>query len=74
MEAIELVHTKCVSQIVFVPKQDCPFRFGVYYQKLNAVRIRDSYPIPCMDEHIKLLGDATLLLELGAKSRCCKVK
>ena len=43
-------------------------RFCVYYRMLNAVTVRDSYPLPRMDECIDSLGDATVLTTLHCSS------
>ena len=34
------------------PKKDSEIRFCVDYRKLNALKKRDSYPLPRMDECI----------------------
>lgn len=39
-------------------------RFFIDYRKLNAVTVRDWYPIHRMDQFIKALGEATMLLTL----------
>ena len=43
-------------------------RFCVDYRKLNAVTVRDSYPLRRMDEGIDSLGDATFLTTLDCIS------
>ena len=43
-------------------------RFCVGYRKLNAVPVRDSYPLPRMDECIDSLGDATVFTTLDCHS------
>ncbi len=47
-----------LSPVVLVPKTDGKSRFFVDYRKLNAKIIRDSYPIPRMDDCIDSLGGA----------------
>lgn len=54
--------------IVVVPKKDGTLRICVDYRKLNALTIRDSYPIPHMEECINSLGDATMFSTLDATS------
>lgn len=47
-----------------VPKEDGAMRFCFDYCKPNAVTIRDSYPLPWMNEYIDSLGDATVFTTL----------
>ena len=65
---IEPSSSEWASPIVFVPKKDGKLRFCVDYRKLNALTIRDSYPIPRMDECIDSLGDAGIFSTLDANS------
>lgn len=44
--------------ILFAPKKDGLLHFGVDYQKLYAVTIRDSYLLPAMD--VYSLGESTV--------------
>jgi hypothetical protein len=46
------------------PKLDGSTRFGVDYRRLNALKVRDSYPLPRMDEYIDSLGDACIFSTL----------
>jgi hypothetical protein len=43
-------------------------RFCIYYMKLYAVTVRDSYPLPRMDERIDSLGDASVFSTLDCNS------
>ena len=65
---IEPANTEWTSPIVFVPKPDGTLRFCVDYRRLNAMTIRDSYPIPRMDEFIDSLGDAVIFTTLDCNS------
>lgn len=60
MEVIEPVRTECASPFVFLVEEDETSRFGVDYHKLHGETLRDSYPIPCMNEGIDAFGDATI--------------
>jgi hypothetical protein len=57
-EVIEPETSEWASPIVLVAKPDGSTRFCVDYRWLNAVTVRDSYPLPRMDECIESLGDA----------------
>ncbi len=56
------------SPVVLVPKTDSTPRFCVDYRKLNAKNIRDSYPIPRMDDCIDSLGGAKVFSTLDCNS------
>lgn len=55
---IEPSISEWAAPIVFAPKKDGSLRVCIDYRRLNAVRIRDSYPIPRIDECIGFFGDA----------------
>jgi hypothetical protein len=63
-EVIEPATSEWASKIVFVAKPDGSTRFCVDYRRLNAVTVRDSYPLPRMDECIDSLGDAKIFTTL----------
>ena len=65
---IEPSSAEWASPVVLVPKKDGTLRFCVDYRKLNAATIRDSYPIPRMDECIDSLGEATVFTTLDCNS------
>lgn len=67
-KVIEAAQSEWASPVVLVPKKDGSLRFCVDYRRLNAVTIRDSYPIPRMDECIDSLGDATVFTTLDCNS------
>lgn len=48
--------TKWALLIVSAPKQNGSLRFRIYYSKLNAANVRDSYPIQHMKECIHSYG------------------
>jgi hypothetical protein len=61
---IALASTDWASPFVLVPKPDGTMRFCVDYRKLNSVKIRDTYPLPRLDERIDSLGNARVLSAL----------
>ena len=65
---IEPSMAEWASPVVLVPKPDGSKRFCIDYRRLNALTIRDSYPIPRMDECIDSLGEATVFTTLDANS------
>ena len=67
-KVIEPSSSEWASPVVIVAKKDGTFRFCVDYRKLNAVTLRDSYPLPRMDEYIDSLGEATVFTTLDCNS------
>jgi Reverse transcriptase (RNA-dependent DNA polymerase) len=54
--------------VVLITKTDGSIRFCVDYRKLNAVTVKDSYPLPRMDECLDSLGDAIIFYTLDCNS------
>ena len=52
------------STVVLISKKDVSVRFCVEYRKLNALTVKDTYPLPQMDECLDNLGDAVLFTTL----------
>jgi len=57
-----------VSPAVLVKNKDNSIRFCVDYRKLNAITIKDSYPIPRIDDMLDQLGNNFWFSSLDLKS------
>ena len=65
---IEPAVTEWASPVLFAPKADGTLRFCVDYRRLNEMTLKDSYPIPRMDECIDSLGDAVIFTTLDCNA------
>lgn len=71
MKCRNIIEESCspwVSPAVMVKKKDGSLRFCVDYRKLNAVTIKDSYPLPRIDEIIDRLAGNVWFSILDLKS------
>ena len=65
---IEASTSPCSSPIVLVKKKDRTMRFCIDYRRLNAITIKDAFPLPRIDEIFDQLSDATYYTKFDFKS------
>jgi hypothetical protein len=65
---IEPSSAEWASTVVLVRKSDGSMRFCIDYRRLNALTLKESYPLPRMDDCIDSLGDATIFSTLDCNS------
>ncbi|OWY96568.1 hypothetical protein PHMEG_00033137, partial [Phytophthora megakarya] len=56
------------SPVLMIRKPDGGVRFCIDYRKLNAVTIKDSYPMPLIDDILDVLGQAKLFSTMDIAS------
>lgn len=63
---IEASNGKYTSPVFFVPKKDGKLRLVVNFQKLNAITVKDGYPLPHIDDILDSLGGSGCFTVLDA--------
>ena len=56
------------SPVVLIPKPDGSMRFCVEYRRLNSLTVKDSYPLPRMEDCLDSLGEAQYFTVLDCNS------
>ncbi|KAE9165774.1 hypothetical protein PF005_g29467 [Phytophthora fragariae] len=62
--------SKCpwASPVLMIRKPDGGIRFCIDYRRLNAVTVKDCYPMPLIDDILDVLGDARLFSTMDIAS------
>ena len=67
-DVIEPAVSEWAAPVVIVSKKDGSLRFCIDYRKLNDLTVKDSYPLPRIDECLDTLGHAKVFSTLDANS------
>lgn len=71
---IEQSNAQWTTPVLFAPKRDGRLRICVYYCNLNTMNVKDSYPLPLIDESINSWGEESILSTIHESNRYCQIK
>ncbi|SNX82233.1 uncharacterized protein MEPE_00939 [Melanopsichium pennsylvanicum] len=64
---IRLSSSQAAAPLLFVPKKDGRLRPCVDYRALNAITVKDRYPIPLISKHLDRLATAKIFTKFDLK-------
>ena len=73
LEIIEPSQSEWASPVVLNPNPEGSPRFCIDYRQLNERTVRDSYPLPRMDDFLDSLGDTQFFSTLDYNARYRKI-
>lgn len=72
-DVIEPTHSEWSSPVVLAPKSDGSLRFCIECRRLNALTVKDSYPLPRTHECLDSLGNALNFSTLDCNWWYCQI-
>lgn len=60
--------------VILVKKKDNTFRFCIDFRNLNKITVKDSFPLPRIDEMLAKLGNSTYFSKLDCSSGYWQIK
>ena len=62
------------APIIFVPKKDGSMRLCVDYRKLNAITVKNRYPLPLVSEMLDRFGKAKIFTKLDVRNAYHRIR